>query len=83
MASYYYLISSLPTLNADGEMPLTYEEFLQNCQGNVSEDTFKRLESLSLSSSEGSLLKDLRNADERVEFTKKHGPRQTLSGRIR
>ena len=58
MASYYYLISSLPTLNADGEMPLTYEEFLQNCQGNVSEDTFKRLESLSLSSSEGPLLKE-------------------------
>ena len=28
MASYYYLISSLPTLDSDGDMPMTYEEFL-------------------------------------------------------
>ena len=58
MASYYYLIASLPTLNSDDDMPMTYEEFLQNCQGNVSEETYKRLESLTLSSSEGPLLKE-------------------------
>ena len=28
MASYYYLISSLPDLRTDGDMPMTYEEFL-------------------------------------------------------
>ena len=58
MASYYYLISSLPTLNSDGDMPMTYEEFLLNCQGNVSEETYRRLEELKLSSSEGPLLKE-------------------------
>ena len=29
MASYYYLVSSLPTLSSDGEMPMTYGEFLK------------------------------------------------------
>ena len=58
MASYYYLISSLPTLSSDDDMPMTYEEFLLNCQGNVSEETYKQLESLTLASSEGPLLKE-------------------------
>ncbi len=58
MASYYYLISSLPTLNSDGDMPMTYEEFLQSCAGNVSEKTYRRLEELTLSSSEGPLLNE-------------------------
>ena len=56
MASYYYLISSLPELDSNGEMPMTYEEFLNCCQGNVSEETFARLESLTLASAEGPLL---------------------------
>ena len=58
MASYYYLIASLPTLSPDEEMPMTYEEFLQNCQGNVSEEKYKILENLTLNSSEGPLLKE-------------------------
>ncbi|MCR4672614.1 MAG: DUF2764 family protein [Lachnospiraceae bacterium] len=58
MASYYYLISSLPTLTSDGEMPMTYEEFLVCCQGNVSGETYKQLESLTLSSTEGPLVKE-------------------------
>ena len=58
MASYYYLISSLPTLSSDGEMPMTYEEFLHCCQGNVDEKEYHLLESLTLSSSEGPLLKE-------------------------
>ncbi len=62
MASYYYLISSLPTLSSDEDMPMTYEEFLNNCQGNVSEETYKQLESLTLSSSEGPLLKEWASA---------------------
>ena len=40
MASYYYLISSLPTLSADGGMPFSYEEFLRLCQSNVSGETY-------------------------------------------
>ena len=58
MASYYYLVSSLPTLASDGDMPMSYAEFLQCCQGNVSETKYKLLESLTLSSSEGPLLKE-------------------------
>ena len=56
MASYYYLISSLPMLSADGGMPFSYAEFLKMCQSNVSEETYKLLEGLTLSSCEGPLL---------------------------
>lgn len=58
MASYYYLISSLPTLSSEDDMPMTYEEFLLNCRGNVSEDKYELLESLTLSSTEGPLVKE-------------------------
>ncbi len=58
MASYYYLISSLPELTSDGEMPMTYEEFLRCCQSNVSEDKYKLLEELTLASTEGPLVKE-------------------------
>jgi len=37
-------------------MPMTYDEFLLSCQGNVSEETYRRLEELTLLSSEGPLL---------------------------
>ena len=50
MASYYYLISSLPTLSADGGMPFSYEEFLRLCQSNVSGATYRLLQELDLSS---------------------------------
>lgn len=58
MASYYYLVSSLPTLTADGEMPLSYDEFLKCCQGNVSESKYKLLEELTLNSTEGPLIEE-------------------------
>ena len=58
MASYYYLISSLPDLRTDGEMPFSYEEFLGMCQSNVSESKYEFLSNLTLSSDEGPLLKD-------------------------
>lgn len=57
MASYYYLISSLPDLRTDGEMPLSYEEFLGMCRTSVSEEKYRILESLTLASTEGPLLK--------------------------
>ena len=56
MASYYYLISSLPELRADGVMPLTYEEFLNLCQSNVSDADYERLKNLTLNSTEGPLV---------------------------
>ena len=58
MASYYYLISSLPDLRTDGEMPFSYEEFLGMCQSNVSESKYELLKNLTLSSEEGPLLKE-------------------------
>ena len=58
MASYYYLVSSLPDLASDGEMPMSYEEFLRCCQGNVSGETYEKLSSLTLSAAEGPLLKE-------------------------
>ena len=58
MASYYYLISSLPDLKTDGDMPLTYDEFLGMCQSNVSESKYNFLKNLTLSSEEGPLVKE-------------------------
>lgn len=58
MASYYYLISSLPDLRADGEMPITYDEFLKCCQSNVSDKTYERLQNLTLASEEGPLVEE-------------------------
>ncbi len=58
MASYYYLISSLPDLKTDGEMPFSYDEFLSMCQSNVSESKYEYLKNLTLSSEEGPLLKE-------------------------
>ena len=58
MASYYYLIASLPELKADGEMPITYSEFLNCCQSNVSDSDYELLENLTLSSTEGPLVSE-------------------------
>ena len=58
MASYYYLISSLPDLRTYGDMPMTYDEFLDMCQSNVSESKYELLKNLTLSSEEGPLLKE-------------------------
>lgn len=56
MASYYYLVSSLPTLTTDGEMPFDYDTFLNMCKSNVSESKYQILENLTLSSKEGPLI---------------------------
>ena len=58
MASYYYLLSSLPMLKADGELPLTYREFLGMCASAVSGPKYSFLESLTLSSDKGPLVSD-------------------------
>ena len=58
MASYYYLIASLPEISADGDMPMTYEEFLSSCRSHVSDREYNLLENLTLSSTEGPLVKE-------------------------
>ncbi len=58
MASYYYLIASLPELRTDGEMPMTYGEFLNCCQSNVSDKDYELLKDLTLSSTEGPLVEE-------------------------
>ena len=58
MASYYYLMASLPELSADEDMPISYDEFLSCCQSNVSEKDYQLLKDLTLSSTEGPLVED-------------------------
>ena len=58
MASYYYLIASLPNRSADGDLPITYGEFLNCCESNVSESEYELLENLTLSSTEGPLIEE-------------------------
>lgn len=58
MASYYYLISSLPNLRSDVEMPITYSEFLDCCKSNVSDATYELLCNLTLDADKGPLMKE-------------------------
>ena len=58
MASYYYLISSLPMIGPDSEMPFSYEKFLSLCSSFVNEEEMNRLKNISIHSSEGPLLKE-------------------------
>ena len=56
MASYYYLLSSLPDLSANEEMPITYDEFVLMCEGNVTGKKYELLKELSLDMTEGPVL---------------------------
>ncbi len=56
MASYYYLMASLPMLRAQGEPPIRYSKFLETCRGIVSDKVYKSLEELTVDSEGGSLL---------------------------
>jgi hypothetical protein len=58
VATYYYLISSLPTLRADQDPPISYDEFLGMCKTAVSPSVYSALEELSLSSDKGPLAKE-------------------------
>lgn len=58
MASYYYLISSLPMLKTDGSVPMDFNSFLEQCKPNVSTATFKALSELSSSGSKHPMLKE-------------------------
>ena len=56
MASYYYLISSLPMLKPQGEMPMDYGAFLAMCQTAVGSGVYKTLEELTVNADRGPLL---------------------------
>ena len=56
--AYYYLISSLPMLKADGNMPLSYDQFLDMCKATVSEAKYKLLEELTLNSKKGPFIEE-------------------------
>ena len=58
MASYYYLMSSLPMLRSDGDMPFRYDTFLEMCRSCVSHTSYERLENLTVNSSEGPLIEE-------------------------
>lgn len=47
MASYYYLISSLPMLKSDGSIPMDSKSFLEQCKSCVSASTYDALCNLS------------------------------------
>ena len=48
MASYYYLIASLPMLRTNAEPPLDYAAFLALCKTAVSDKVYHRLEELTV-----------------------------------
>ena len=56
MASYYYLISSLPSLRTDAPMPMSYDAFLEQCRDSVNDNVYSVLSKMTLSSDKGPLL---------------------------
>lgn len=56
--AYYYLISSLPMLKSNGDMPISYGEFLEMCRSALSDSKYELLENLTLDSSEGPLVSE-------------------------
>ena len=58
MASYYYLVSSLPMLKSDSPMPFSYEKYVELCSGNVSEGKLELIRNLTVSSTEGPLIRE-------------------------
>lgn len=58
MAAYYYLISSLPSLRSDGEMPFDYGTFLSMCRSAVSAREYGLLEGLTPDSDQGPLFRE-------------------------
>lgn len=43
MASYYYLVATLPSLRYDGVLPFTTDDFLELCKGQVSDAHYRLL----------------------------------------
>jgi hypothetical protein len=58
VASYYYLVSSLPMLKTQGEPPMDYAAFLGMCKTAVSSGVYQTLEELTVESDKGPLLSE-------------------------
>ena len=58
MASYYYLISSLPLLRSQGEPPMDYAAFLAMCKTAVGNGVYHTLETLTTDADKGPLLSE-------------------------
>lgn len=58
MASYYYLISSLPMLRPNEEPPFDYPTFLGMCRSAVSGKVYEELSALTVYSDKGPLLSE-------------------------
>lgn len=58
MASYYYLISSLPMLRPNEEPPFDYSAFLEMCAAVVSGKTYETLAGLTVNADSGPLLEE-------------------------
>lgn len=58
MATYYYLISSLPMLKTEGDAPLDYAAFLSMCKTGTGRSVYEKLETLTVDSDKGPLLSE-------------------------
>ncbi|MCQ2397870.1 MAG: DUF2764 domain-containing protein [Sphaerochaetaceae bacterium] len=55
MASYYYLLASLPELKKDGALPISYDNFLELCNNAVNRTVYRNLSELTVETGGGSL----------------------------
>ncbi len=58
MASYYYLISSLPMLKTQSEPPMDYGAFLAMCKTAVGSGVYHTLETMTVNADTGPLLSE-------------------------
>ena len=53
MANYYYLVSSLPMLSLDQDLPMSYFSFLSMCKSSMSPSDFEEISKAKLSPEKG------------------------------
>ena len=53
MANYYYLVSSLPMLSLDQDLPMPYSSFLSMCKSSMSPSDFEEISRAKLSPEKG------------------------------
>ena len=58
MASYHFLMSSLPMLRSEATLPISYDKFLSYSKSAVSNSTYELLEGLTIDSDKGPLISE-------------------------
>lgn len=53
MANYYYLVSSLPMLSLDQDLPMPYSSFLSMCKSSMSQSDYEEISKAKLSPEKG------------------------------